>query len=86
MLNRSIYVVQPYQVGTKHRKSLAIIIPSKIAKECNVNTSTVFSIRIDKRNNRIALRTENSIKNDKDRMMPAEERFQAPSQLLSPRT
>jgi hypothetical protein len=47
MIRKSIYVVQPYQVGNKDRKSLAIIIPAQIAKEYNFDTSTIFALKVD---------------------------------------
>jgi hypothetical protein len=35
------------EVGPKNRKkSLVVGIPSKIAEECNINTSTIFAVRL----------------------------------------
>lgn len=34
-------------VGTKDRKSLALIIPAHIHKEQNLNASTGFALRVD---------------------------------------
>jgi hypothetical protein len=83
-----MYVVQPYEVGTKERKSLAIIIPAKVARECSVNTSTAFFIHIDRTNNRITLEAVNLTKNvDKEnKLIPVDEGFQTPSQPVSSRT
>ena len=39
--------IQPYQVGSKDGKSLALIIPAKVARQCSVNTSTLFTLRVD---------------------------------------
>jgi hypothetical protein len=47
MTRKNIYVVQPYQVGNKDRKSLAIIIPTQIAKEYSFDTSTIFALKVD---------------------------------------
>ena len=47
MTRKNIYVVQPYQVGNKDRKSLAIIIPAQIAKEYSFDTSTIFALKVD---------------------------------------
>jgi hypothetical protein len=47
-LNRNVHVVQPYWVGTKDKKSLALIIPAQVAKEQDLNASTVFALRADK--------------------------------------
>jgi hypothetical protein len=55
MLSKITYAVQPYQVGHKDRKSLAIIIPAKIARECEVNTSTIFAIHTDKQKKSLTL-------------------------------
>ncbi len=44
---KQVYVLQPYQVGSKDGKSLALIIPAKVARQCSVNTSTVFTLRVD---------------------------------------
>jgi hypothetical protein len=52
---KSTYAIQPYQVGRRDRKSLAIIIPAKIAKEYEVNTSTVFVIHTDKHRKNLTL-------------------------------
>jgi hypothetical protein len=46
MAIRHTHVVQPYWVGTKDRKSLAIIIPAQIVKEQNLNTSTILAMRV----------------------------------------
>jgi hypothetical protein len=48
--SKKIYAVQPYQVGPKHNKSLAVIIPSKLAKEYGVDTSTIFATYADNDN------------------------------------
>lgn len=55
MLNKSIYAIQPYEVGHKDRKSLAIIIPARIAKEYNINSSTIFTIQIERQQKSIVL-------------------------------
>jgi hypothetical protein len=57
MLPRVVYATQPYLVGSKDRKSLAIIIPARIAKEYDVDTSTIFAVRADKRTNSIFMYT-----------------------------
>jgi bifunctional DNA-binding transcriptional regulator/antitoxin component of YhaV-PrlF toxin-antitoxin module len=55
MLSKITYVAQPYAVGPKERKSLAIIIPAKVTKEYDINPSTIFAIQIDKQSNNITL-------------------------------
>lgn len=54
-LSKSIYAIQPYQVGRRDRKSLAIIIPAKLARECKVDTSTIFAIHTDKQRKSLTL-------------------------------
>jgi antitoxin component of MazEF toxin-antitoxin module len=55
MYERNVYVVQPYKVGTKERKSLAIVIPAQVVKEYSFNPSTVFALNVEK--DKITLRT-----------------------------
>jgi hypothetical protein len=44
---KNIYAIQPYYVGSKNGKSLAIVIPSKVAKKYNLDPSTIFSLKTD---------------------------------------
>jgi bifunctional DNA-binding transcriptional regulator/antitoxin component of YhaV-PrlF toxin-antitoxin module len=60
MLTKLIYATQPYYVG-RNKSSLAVIIPSKVRKECNINTSTIFAIRIDRKRKNITLKTLNNV-------------------------
>jgi hypothetical protein len=47
---KSVYVIQPYEVGSKRAKSLAMVIPAKVVKKFNIDTSTIFTLRpTDKR-------------------------------------
>jgi antitoxin component of MazEF toxin-antitoxin module len=57
MLRKVVYATQPYLVGSKDRKSLAVIIPARIAKDYHINTSTIFAVRAEKRTNRIIMYT-----------------------------
>jgi bifunctional DNA-binding transcriptional regulator/antitoxin component of YhaV-PrlF toxin-antitoxin module len=66
---KNMYVVQPYQVGTKERKSLAIIIPAKITREYNINTSTILALGIDEKKKRITLREVNTKDEDEEKKM-----------------
>ena len=45
MSKRNVYVVQPYEVGPKVRKSLALIIPSKIVKDYDIDNNTIFILK-----------------------------------------
>jgi hypothetical protein len=42
------YLVQPYEVGSKKYKSLAVIIPSKIVNELGMDRSTGFILKSDR--------------------------------------
>jgi hypothetical protein len=73
MLNR--YIIQPYEVGSKQAKSLALIIPAEVRK-AKVNTSTVFILNIDETTKRITLQKINEIiEKSENTMVPAEESF-----------
>lgn len=43
-LTRKVHVVQPYWVGTKDKKSLALIIPAQVTKRQDLDSSTVFAL------------------------------------------
>ena len=53
---KSVYLIQPYQLGGKY-KSLALIIPADIVRECNINKSTGFVLRVDKETKKVVLNT-----------------------------
>lgn len=40
-----MYVLQPFEVGSKESMSLALLIPAKMVREYRINTSTVFALR-----------------------------------------
>jgi hypothetical protein len=77
-----IYAVQPYEVGPKNRKkSLVVGIPSKIAEECNINTSTIFAVRLGDQNKSITLQMiDASCENE---IVPVAASFQANSNQVS---
>ena len=39
------YVLQPYQVGPKDRKSLVITIPAALSKKYKIDLDTIFILR-----------------------------------------
>ena len=43
------YLVRPYHVGSKNAKSLAIIIPSQLRREADIDLSAIFLLRLDKK-------------------------------------
>lgn len=50
MVYNKKYAVQPYYVGGKEKKSLALVVPSKIVREFQINISTIFEIIVDEKN------------------------------------
>jgi hypothetical protein len=54
---KSQYALQPYYIGSKDGKSLALIIPAKVAKRCNVDASTIFTLQVDENAKRLMLQT-----------------------------
>lgn len=54
---RRIYAIQPYEVGTKGAESLAIIIPKRIARQCDITTDTMFSVKADTSTKTVILQT-----------------------------
>ena len=66
---KSIYALQPYHVGNKYSKSLVICIPSKVAKEYNINTSTIFTLQADEKTKKIQLQTFSELGDEK--MIPS---------------
>jgi hypothetical protein len=57
---KTLYAVQPYQVGSKRGKSLVFSIPARIAKEWQIDTSTVFVLRTNEKNRTLTLQNINT--------------------------
>ena len=64
-----IYSIQPYKVGSRHGKSLVMVIPAKVVKQCDVNTSTVFVLQADEKTKTIVVRTINGIVDEYKKIM-----------------
>ncbi|MFI5405335.1 MAG: hypothetical protein ACHQ1D_02350 [Nitrososphaerales archaeon] len=54
---KNIYALQPYQVGSKNAKSLAIVIPAKVVKKFHIDTSTIFTLEGDDNTKKVTLQT-----------------------------
>jgi antitoxin component of MazEF toxin-antitoxin module len=52
---KNIYIIQPYEVGTKKAKSLAMVIPATVVKKKHLSTSTAFALRADDDENELRL-------------------------------
>ena len=70
MMPKVIYAVQPYQVGQKDRKSLALVIPARLARECDIGPSTIFAIRKDSDSKRLIM--EMIKRSDEEKTVPDE--------------
>lgn len=54
---RRIYAIQPYEVGSKRGRSLALIIPARIARQCDITPNTTFSVKADTMTKAVTLQT-----------------------------
>jgi len=45
MSKKHLYAVQPYHVGSKYGRSLAIVIPANLARKYDMNTDTIFAVK-----------------------------------------
>ena len=52
---KSVYALQPYYVGSKKSRSLAIVLPAHLVRKFNFNESTIFVVRTDQTKNIIIL-------------------------------
>ena len=43
------YLIRPYHVGFKNAKSIAIIIPSQVRREADIDLSAIFLLKINKK-------------------------------------
>ena len=81
MHGKSVYVIQPYEVGATKRKSLAMIIPAKYARDNQIDKSTVFIVKANEQNGKIVFHRIKDI--GLEELMPTGESFQASSQQES---
>jgi hypothetical protein len=79
---KSLHILQPYAVGSKNAKSLAIVLPAKIVRKNNINVSTVFALRADEKTRRITLQALNEIIEKQENLIPADESLEASRQQI----
>jgi antitoxin component of MazEF toxin-antitoxin module len=79
---KSTYILQPYEVGSKKSKSLALVIPAKVVKQYQINTSTAFTLRANAETNLVTLQqTWYDEKRDNQKgTKPAEQPFHGSTQ------
>jgi hypothetical protein len=81
MSNKNFYVVQPYKVGTRSGKSIAMIISAGFAKENQIDVCTIFIIKkSDDKTGNIVFQRVNC---ENERMISAGKSLGAPSQQIS---
>ena len=81
MRNKNFYVVQPYKVGTRRGKSLAMIIPAGFAKENHIDVSTIFVIKkLEDKSGNIVFQRVNY---ENERMISTGKSLEATSQQIS---
>jgi hypothetical protein len=77
-MSKITYIIKPYEVGSRTAKSLALIIPSKVRKQANIDSSTAFELGLNEKNNSITLqilKTATANKDKKNMIIPAGEGF-----------
>jgi hypothetical protein len=83
MLSKTIYAIQPYQVGQKERQSIAMIIPSGIVKEFHIDKNTVLILR-PHQNGTLTIETIRGTEQfDQKSKIPVDKSFQASGQQVS---
>jgi hypothetical protein len=80
---KEVYIIQPYLVGSKHAKSLALIIPSQVAKQYNISTETAFALRTKSHARQLTLLMLEEMVQSRENMTPAGESFEASNQQIS---
>ena len=45
----SKYLIKPYHVGFKNAKSLAIVIPFELKRGANIDLSSIFLLKVNKK-------------------------------------
>ncbi len=82
MIEKDVYIVQPYKVGTKVNTSLAMIIPAKIVKKHNIDPSTIFVIRTDEETERKIILERIDIPSQRGRVVSVGESSEASNQQI----
>src|SRR5215831_16557141 len=55
VIQKEFYILQPYHVGSKHGRSLALVIPAPIVDELEITPSTPFILQISQQTDQITL-------------------------------
>ena len=46
---KTIYSLQPFEIGSKNGESLVMTIPVSVKKECNIDTSSIFCLKVNEK-------------------------------------
>lgn len=60
----NIFALQPYAVGSKNGKSVAIVISAKIVRKYKIDTSTIFALKGNENKRGITLRAVHGIEEE----------------------
>jgi hypothetical protein len=80
---KSVYALQPYQVGSRNGKSLAIVIPAQVAKKYDIDTSTIFALKGDDSARTVTLQTVPKLSGIKKNIEILTGGFEGPDQHVS---
>lgn len=50
---KSVFACQPFATGPKEKKSLVILIPARVVRECDITTSTIFALTMDRQSKKV---------------------------------
>ena len=64
-MSKSVYTLQPYYVGSKKGRSLAIVLPVHLVRKYSFDESTIFLVRSDESKNTITLESIADFKKSK---------------------
>jgi antitoxin component of MazEF toxin-antitoxin module len=80
---RDVYIVQPYNVGSKKSKSLALVIPAKVVRQYRIDTSTAFALKANSETNLITLRQTRYLETeDQKQLKPTGQGFEISTQQV----
>ena len=79
---KEFFAIQPYLVGSKKAKSIAITIPSEVVKTHSINRSTIFILKNNEEKNGFNLEIIGRRKVEEE-MINADESFQPSGQQIS---
>lgn len=80
---KNVYALQPYQVGSRNGKSLAIVIPAQVAKKYDIDISTIFALKADDNTRTVTLQTVLKLSGNKNNIGIRTGGMEGPGQQVS---